>query len=480
MVVIGGGITGLTAAWLLKQAGKKVVLVDLGEVGGGATGCSSGHLTALPDRPLAQLVSDFGEDGARLALRGGMDAIDLIESLASPEADFQRLPGFRFTERDEDLDALRKEADLAARLGLASSGSELLPVPFPVKGALRLERQAQFHPVRYLESLLERFAGDDARVFEHTTVDEVVEGERCRVHAGTHWIDAPVVIEATHTPINKSLGIQARVGPYLSYVLGLKLQGEAPRALLWDMAEPYHYLRRARTETGELLVVGGEDRKTGQEHDPVARLEALHEYAKSRFPVESVEYSWSQQVFDSADGLPFIGRKPGYERILTSGGYSGNGLTFGTQAGMILSDLVLGRETPASSLYSPSRIKPLAAAKEFLRENLNVAWHLVMDRLKSHDEAGGTPLKPCEGRIMDLDGRHVAVYMDETRRLHVLSPVCVHAGGIVAWNDLEKTWDCPCHGGRYSPTGKVLCSPPTHDLQSFPEPVRPARALVGP
>jgi nitrite reductase/ring-hydroxylating ferredoxin subunit len=155
-------------------------------------------------------------------------------------------------------------------------------------------------------------------------------------------------------------------------------------------------------------------------------------------------------------------------------------LTFGTMAGIVLSQLAQGRETPASRLYSPSRIKPLAAAREFLRENLNVAWHLVADRLLTHRDADGQPLKPCQGKVMDLDGRQVAVYLDETRRLHVMSPVCSHAGGIVAWNDLEKTWDCPCHGGRYSPTGKVICSPPTHDLEVIPEPVRPSRTMVGP
>jgi glycine/D-amino acid oxidase-like deaminating enzyme/nitrite reductase/ring-hydroxylating ferredoxin subunit len=480
VVIIGGGITGLTAAWLLKQAGKSVAVVELNEVGGGATGCSTGHLTVIPDHSLPRLTADFGEEGAKEVIRCGMEAIDFIESQSSPESAFERVPGFRFTEQHEKVDDLWKEAELAVRLGLPASYVRDLPVPFPACGGLRVENQAQFHPVRYLESLLERVAGDEGHVFEHTRVDSVEEGETCRVVAGSHAIQAEIVIEAAHTPINRALGVQSRLVPHMTYVLGLKLKDRTPRALLWDTSEPYHYLRGATTETGELLLVGGEDRKTGQDHDPVARLEALLEYARRRFPVESVEWSWSQQVFDSADGLPFIGKKPGHERILTSGGYSGAGLTFGTMAGIVLSQLAQGRETPASRLYSPSRIKPLAAAREFLRENLNVAWHLVADRLLTHRDADGQSLKPCQGKVMDLDGRQVAVYLDETRRLHVMSPVCSHAGGIVAWNDLEKTWDCPCHGGRYSPTGKVICSPPTHDLEVIPEPVRPSRTMVGP
>lgn len=480
VAIIGGGITGLTAALLLKQAGRRVALIELNEIGGGATGCSTGHLTLLPDHPLTRLAADFGEEGAKEVLRCGMEAIDFIESQSSTDAAFERVPGFRFTEQQDKVGELWKEAELAVKLGLPASYIRELPVPFPAAGALRLENQAQFHPVRYLESLLERVAGDDAHVFEHTKVEAVEEGETCRVVAGPHAIQAEVVIEAAHTPINRSLGIQSRVTPHMSYVVGLKLQSRPPRALLWDTAEPYHYLRTADTEHGEILVVGGEDRKSGQDHDPAARLEALLDYARHRFPVESVEWSWSHQVFDSADGLPFIGKKPGHERILTSGGYSGAGLTFGTTAGIVLAQLAQGRETAASRLYTPARIKPLAAAREFIRENLNVAWHLVADRLVSHDAAGGQPLKPCQGRVMDLDGRQVAVYLDETRRLHVMSPVCPHAGGIVAWNDLEKTWDCPCHGSRYFPTGKVMCSPSTHDLEVIPEPVRTSRTMVGP
>lgn len=480
VAIIGGGITGLTAALLLKQAGKRVALLELNEIGGGATGRSTGHLTVIPDHSLTRLVGDFGEEGAKEVVRCGMEAIDFIESHAPADAGFDRLPGFRYTELPEKVDELWKEAELAVRLGLPASFVRELPVPFAPAGALRVENQAQLDPVRYLETLLEQVAGDDAQVFEHTKVEAIEEGETCRVVSGAHTVQAEVVLEAAHTPINRSLGIQSRVTPHMTYVLGLKLQTRTPHALLWDTSEPYHYLRGVGTETGELLVIGGEDRKSGQEHDPSSRLEALLDYASRRFPVESVEWSWSHQVFDSADGLPFIGKKPGHDRILTSGGYSGTGLTFGTTAGMVLAQLALGRETPASRLFSPARIKPLAAAKEFIRENLNVAWHLVADRLVSHPESGGQPLKPCQGRVMEVHGRQVAVYLDETRRLHVLSPVCPHAGGIVSWNEMEKTWDCPCHGGRFFPTGKVMSGPATHDLEVVPEPARPSRTMVGP
>src|SRR5262249_10298459 len=215
----------------------------------------------------------------------------------------------RFTEGEERLDELRREAELAARLGLSASWTDSVPLPFPVRGAVRVEGQGQFHPVRYLESMVERIAESAGHFFEHTRVRGIAEGTPCRVVSGAHSIRAGIVIEATHTPINRSLVLQGRMIPHMSYVLGLRLEGGPPRGLFWDVADPYHYLRSARIDGGDFLVVGGEDRKTGQERDPVARLEALLEYARRRFAVASVEWSWSQQVFDSTDGLPFIGQK---------------------------------------------------------------------------------------------------------------------------------------------------------------------------
>jgi glycine/D-amino acid oxidase-like deaminating enzyme/nitrite reductase/ring-hydroxylating ferredoxin subunit len=482
VAVVGAGITGLTAAWLLKKAGKSVAVLDLGELGSGATGRSSGHLTALPDRPLSRILADFGEAGAREVVRSGQEAIDQIESICAGgvEARFERVPGFRYSETEVGLQSLHEEAEAAARLGLPATFAEQVPLPFPVRGALRIEHQAQFHPLLYLEGLVEQVAGDGCHIFEHTKVGEIEEGAPCRVVAGSHVVSAGTVIEATHTPLNRSLGIQSRVSPYLTYVLGLRIKGEVPSGLFWDTAEPYHYLRRAKVGSGDCLLVGGADHKSGQEQDPGRHLEELLEYAGRRFTVVSTEWSWSQQVFESADGLPFVGRKPGYERVLVAGGYSGTGLTFGTLAGTLLSEMALGREVPSAPLYSPSRIKPLAAAKEFLRDNLNVAWHLVADRLKSHAAEGHDPLKPCQGRLMHVEGKNVAVYLDETSRLHVLSPTCPHAGGTVSWNDLEKTWDCPCHGGRFSPLGKVLASPPTQDLEVIPQSLRTSPTMVGP
>lgn len=481
VVIVGGGITGLTAAWLLKTSGRRVAVVELNEIGGGASGHATGHLTALPDRSLPKLVAQFGVEGAKTALRLGREAIDFIEATGRMLGDigFDRVPAFHYTEKEERIDELRAEADLAAQLGLAARYVESGPLPFPVRAAVQVDHQALFHPRRYLEALVERVAGEGCQVFEHSRVEEVEDGSPCRVRVGSHTILAASVIEATHTPLNRSLGIQSCANAYLSYVLGLRVEGAVPQALLWDTEEPYHYLRPVRDESGDYLLIGGEDHRTGQEKDPTARLDELLKYARQRFAVSSVEWSWSHQVFESADGLPYVGRKPGEEHVFVAGGLSGTGLTFGTMAGALLSDLAQGIEAPALSLFSPARIQPLAAATEFVRDSLNVAWHRVVDPLKGHPEDREPPLTPCQGRIMNLEGREVAAYLDETSQLHVLSPRCPHAGGIVTWNELEKTWDCPWHGGRFLPTGQVICSPPTRPLEEVPQPAIPSPVRVG-
>lgn len=472
VAVLGAGVTGLTTAYRLKSAGLRVAVLELHGVGDGATGHTSAHLTALPDRSLASLVSSHGEEKTRDVLLAGQEAIRMIRDtaaeLGAPTA-VDRVPGYKFSETAEGARALRVEAELARGFGLAAAYTREVPVPFPARGALRLENQGQFDPVRYVDALARAVDGEGSQVFANTRVVEIQDGEPCRVSAPPWTVTAKAVVQATHTPLNLDLAVQTRLGPYTTYVLGLALDPPPPAALLWDDAEPYHYLRRASGDRGELLIAGGEDHKTGQEDDPEARYAALLSWVRDRFPVRAVERRWTHEVFEPADGLPYIGRDPGKDHVYLATGYAGNGLTFGTIAGKLISDLLQGRDSAWKDLFAPTRVKPLASAREVLRENLNVAWHLIADRLR-RDEAVGPPLAAGEGRVLDVDGRKAAVYRDENNTLHVMSAVCRHAGCVVRWNPAARTWDCPCHGGRYLPDGRVLCGPPTKDLKKAPKP----------
>jgi glycine/D-amino acid oxidase-like deaminating enzyme/nitrite reductase/ring-hydroxylating ferredoxin subunit len=471
VAVVGGGITGLTTALLLKRAGKKVAVLSLSPVGRGVTCHTSGHLTACLDRAYGDLVSGFGEEAAAIAARSSAAAIHFIGTLAGEldlDCDYERVPGYQYTESPKDVERLREEAKLVQRLGLEASWTDDVPLPFRTAGAIRFERQAVFHPGKYVGGLARAVHGDGCAVYERTRVIEVEDASPCRVRTDRHTVTAADVLHATHTPLGVVLSLQARLGPYMSYVLSARVSQPVPRGLFWDTGEPYHYTRH--DADGMRVIVGGEDHKTGQEEDTPARFSALERWARERFLVETVEHRWSHQVFVPADGLPYIGRVPGSDHAWVATGYAGTGLTFGTVAAMLLADLVAGREHPWANVFRPDRVKLIASAKAVVKENLDVAWHFVADRLAGAASDTLSDVAAGEGKIVEIEGSKAAVYRDESRRIHVLSPVCRHAGCIVAWNAAARTWDCPCHGGRYAPTGEVLAGPPTEGLDSRTRP----------
>ncbi|WNG24650.1 FAD-dependent oxidoreductase [Cystobacter fuscus] len=468
VVVVGGGLAGLTTAWLLKQEGKRVAVVEMHRILTGQTGQTTAHLTELLDVSYDTLASDFGEKGARLAAESVRASIEKISSLVERlgiACDFQRLPGYRYAETEDEARQLEREASAARRAGLLCSLTRDVPLPYPVTLALRVEDQAQFHPRAYLQALAERIVGEGSHVFEETQVTDIQDGAPCRVRTTRGELTCQEVVEATTTPLNRVL-LHTKLMPYRSYALAARLEAPLAPGLYYDSKDPYHYIRTQRVDGADYVIVGGEDHKVGAEEDTARRYTALEEYLREHFPASRVEYRWSGQVIEPVDGLAYIGRNSGSRHVWVATGFSGTGMTFGTLAGMILSDLILGRDNRYASLYDATRVKPVAGAKDFVHENAEVAFHFVADRLARPDTHDLSDVPPGEGRIVEVEGRKVAVYREASGGVHALSPVCTHLGCHVHWNNAERSWDCPCHGGRYSPTGEVLNGPPVKGLAS--------------
>ncbi|EPX61744.1 Iron-sulfur cluster-binding protein, Rieske family [Cystobacter fuscus DSM 2262] len=468
VVVVGGGLAGLTTAWLLKQEGKRVAVVEMHRILTGQTGQTTAHLTELLDVSYDTLASDFGEKGARLAAESVRASIEKISSLVERlgiACDFQRLPGYRYAETEDEARQLEHEASAARRAGLLCSLTRDVPLPYPVTLALRVEDQAQFHPRAYLQALAERIVGEGSHVFEETQVTDIHEGAPCRVQTTRGVLLCQEVVEATTTPLNRVL-LHTKLMPYRSYALAARLEAPLAPGLYYDSKDPYHYIRTQRVDGADYVIVGGEDHKVGAEEDTARRYLALEEYLRQHFPASRVEYRWSGQIIEPVDGLAYIGRNGGSRHVWVATGFSGTGMTFGTLAGMILSDLILGRDNRYASLYDATRVKPVAGAKDFVQENAEVAFHFVADRLARPDTHDLSDVPPGEGRIVEVEGRKVAVYREASGGVHALSPVCTHLGCHVHWNNAERSWDCPCHGGRYSPTGEVLNGPPVKGLAS--------------
>jgi glycine/D-amino acid oxidase-like deaminating enzyme/nitrite reductase/ring-hydroxylating ferredoxin subunit len=474
--IVGGGITGITAAYLLGLEGKKIVLLEADTLGSGTTGGTSAHLDPRSDTPLHQLIQKFGLEAAIKVIDSGTKAINLIEEITSEneiDCDFRRVSGYLFTEKRSDIKKLKEEKKAAERLGLNSTFIKNPQALFPqAKSALQFDVQAEFHPLKYLRCLTEECMKQDTHVFENSRVIDIIDikdesdGNVCRVSTDRATIHAKEVILATHTPIGLMLSLQARVFPYRSYILGARLRsGTLKKGLYWDTETPYHYLRTVHDEKGELLIVGGADHKTGEMEDTETRYNQLREYLYNRFDVEKIDFHWSNQFYEPADGLPLIGKAPRSEHLYVATGFSGTGLTYGTSAAILLRDLIMKRENPWAELFSPNRVKHILTSKTFFRENLEVAEHFFIDRIKREKNHSFSEVGRGQGSIVSIEGKKLAVYKDESGKLYVLSPVCTHTKCYVKWNSAESSWDCPCHGGRFSAKGEVLTGPPTDHLR---------------
>jgi glycine/D-amino acid oxidase-like deaminating enzyme/nitrite reductase/ring-hydroxylating ferredoxin subunit len=465
--IIGAGIAGITTAYLLAQAGRRVVVLEDGAVGGGETGRTTAHLTNAMDDRYYVLERVHGTEGARLAAVSHGAAIDTIESIVRQErisCDFVRLDGYLFVPPGDSPDILDAELAAAHRAGLtAVERLGRAPVTGWDSGpCLRFPQQGQFHPLSYLNALVDAIERMGGQVFGKTHVTGVEAGPPARIDTdGQRTVTAEFVVCATNTPIIDWLVIHSKQAAYRTFAMGAKVPSSSlVGALYWDTADPYHYVRLA----GDILIVGGEDHKTGQADDAFDRFRRLEEWSRERFPIGAVEFRWSGQVIEPVDGLAYIGRNPGDKgHIFVATGDSGQGMTHGTIAGMLIRDLILGQANEWEPLYDPSR-KSLRSAAEYVRENLNVAKQYI-DYVTPGEVRSEDQIRPREGAVVRHGRKKLAVYRDESGRLHRASAVCPHLGCIVHWNSLERTWDCPCHGSRFGIDGSVLNGPAAGGLE---------------
>jgi len=474
VAIVGGGITGITAARLLQNAGRRVAVIESRRVGKGETERTTAHLTEALDTRYHALISKFGVEGARLAAEGQRTAIGTIakfvERLSIP-CDFRRVPGFLFAERQDQVGELQREAAAAKRLGLLAALTDEVPLPFPTALGLRFEAQATFHPRIYLQALAEAFVAGGGQILEETQVGEIEDGEPCLVITERGVVTAAKVIVATHVPVSTRLLLHTKLAAYRTYAVAVDMPPGFD-GLFWDLAEPYHYLRYQTVEERSYLIAGGQDHKVGEHEDTTEPFDKLEHYVRDHFgrPVAATDYRWSGQVIEPVDGLPYVGVNPGSDHVYVATGFSGNGMTQGTLSALMLADQLAGTKTPWDDLLDATRFKPLASAKAFVTENVTFPKQLIKDRLPRPGMEGLGTIAQGEGEVLALDGQRLAVYRNSNGELSALSAVCTHLGCQVQWNTAEKSWDCPCHGSRFDPQGRVLNGPAVTPLEAQPLP----------
>lgn len=467
--VIGGGVAGLTTAYLLAIEGKKVCVLEDFEIAGGQTGRSSAHLSPVLDRRYAELETLYGRENIRFVLQSHQAAISKIEEISLREniaCDFSRVEGYLCAMADDEK-TLRREMETLMKAGMADVTLTSPPPWGNFSAALRFSNQGQINPVAYISGLATACEHKGVQIYCQTHVADIRGGLPANVltRAGFR-VTADDVVVATNTPVNNTVALHTKQMPYRTYVVAAPIpKNSVEKALYWDTEDPYHFVRLQDVDDEQdLLIVGGEDHKTGQQQYPESCFTRLEEWTRQRFPqVRSFSHRWSGQVMEPIDGLAFIGHNPvDRKNIYVITGHSGNGMTYSTLGAMLVTDLIQGRSNPWEAVYEPSRMK-IRSFTEFVKENVNTVAQ-YMDWISFHPAAETRNLTPGEGMVVNLGARKVAVYRTPSGGLEMHSAVCPHLKGIVRWNSAEKSWDCPCHGSRFDCHGRVIEGPANEGL----------------
>ena len=467
VVIVGGGITGLTVAYILAKSGKRVTVLERGRCASTDTGHTSAHLTMVTDAALTELVNRFGRPHAQAVWDAGLAAIAHIDAVVrehSIDAEFDWVDGYLHAPLDDDTNAsesLKQDATLARDLGFDAEFVE--SAPLVDRPGIRFANQARIHPRKYLAAIAEAIVASGGRIHEHSEASEF-ETEPRRVKVNERTVTADDIVIATHNPLVGLGGIagatlfQTKLALYTSYVVaGRVATGTTPDALWWDTGDPYDYLRVEPHRDHDVVIFGGEDHKTGQQDDTKGCFRRLEERLRALLPEIELTHRWSGQVIETPDGLPYIGQSAEHQYSAT--GYAGNGLTFGTLAGMMLSDAILQRSNPWTELFDPGRKALTRGLWDYVKENVDYPYYLIRDRFAGPDARSVRAVRRGQGKIIERNGAKVAAYRNADGSVSLRSAICTHMGCVVGWNAAEQTWDCPCHGSRFKPTGQVISGP---------------------
>lgn len=469
VAIVGAGITGISTAIRLQKEGQKCIVLEASNIGFGTTGGTTAHLNDFFDTTYAQAIKDFGLQNAKLLKYVGIEAKNIIRNNIREfdiACDFESKTGYLFALDEKQEKQLDDIFEGALQVGHSMAFTDTIPFPFTFKKAAVIPDQGQFHPIKYIITLVRAFIDLGGVVVENCFCEGHDEQESSIILQSTKGnIKARSVIYATHIPPGVNI-LHLMNAPYRSYAIAFRLKGDDyPTDLGYDLTDPYHYYRMQEINGENLLIAGGEDHKTGHTNDTGECFSKLENYVRENFDVDTAVYSWSSQYYEPADGLPYIGVLPGSKgKIYTATGFRGNGMIFGTITSQILGDLILTGSSKYKELFDPGRIRPMAGFTNFIKEQASVVLDFVKDKLFAEKINSLTELIGGEAKVVKYEGESYAVYKENGGKLHLLKSTCPHAKCEVRWNSAEISWDCPCHGSRFNVKGKILTGPTVKGL----------------
>ncbi|HUR64860.1 MAG TPA: FAD-dependent oxidoreductase [Chitinophagaceae bacterium] len=470
VIIVGGGITGISTGLLLQRTGKSVMIAEAKNIGFGTTGGTTAHLNSFTETPFNEIIQKFGEENAKLAAKGLRQALEFIKNNVQTyniDCGYKELSGYLYARDEKETKELEKILEGCQRAGVDVDYCSTSPVNIPFEKVIEFRRQGQIHPTRYIHALANEFKKAGGVLMEDCRVTGVDESEILSVETNRGTLKARNLIYATHIPPGVNI-LHFRCAPYRSYVIAAKLKHDKDYtdALAYDMDDPYRYYRTQEVDGEKYFIAGGEDHKTGHEENTEACFTKLEAYVRNYYDIDKIVYRWSSQYFDPADGLPYIGHLPGHtSNMFVATGYGGIGITQSSLAAMILTDLITSGESEYQKLYHPGRVKPVAGFSNFVKEAADVVEHFIGDKLTREKIGSLVELARGEAKVVKYEGHVLALYKDEEGHLHAVNSACTHIKCTVGWNATEKSWDCPCHGSRFSYDGELLTAPARKDLE---------------
>ena len=467
VVIVGGGITGISTAFHLQKAGMSCLLLEAHELCFGTTGGTTAHINTLLDVPYSTIEKKFSKESSRLVAESVKEAVNTIRDTINKyniDCDFKTASATLFAQTDKQKDELDKISEATNDAGIKNNFINKISIPIKFIKAMQVDGQAKFNPVRYVLSLAIQFEKAGGVILQQCRFVSADENENVTVETSIGKYISRFLIYATHIPPGVNL-LHFRCVPMRSYAMAVTLKnGEYPEDLLYDMYDPYNYYRSQKIEGRNYFIVGGYDHKTAHEENQEYRFLKLESHIRKYFEIKEVAYKWSSQYYESPDGLPYIGQLPGHDKIFVATGFGGNGMPYSTVAALLLTKMITNQESPYKDLYDPNRLKPVAGFTNFVSHNADVVKQFA-SRWFSHEELHDlAELATEEGKIVNYKNEKLAIYKDKNGSIHALSPICTHVGCEVKWNNAELTWDCPCHGARYSYDGRVMNGPTTKNL----------------